>query len=86
MYDQSWVPQAAQEEYLVAVLLWLAVPLVMTALAILVIGSRGRSDGPAESERGMHDFDRLRAAMARPMPVVKPIPGAGSQGRDASAA
>ncbi|CAB4946118.1 unannotated protein [freshwater metagenome] len=69
-----------------AILLWLAIPLIMTALAILVIGSRSRSEGPGEGGHGVHDFDRLRAAMARPMPPATPIPGAGTQGRDASAA
>ena len=51
-----------------AVLAWLAVPLVVTALAFLVVRLRSHPNRTADSERGMSDLGRFREAMDRPMP------------------
>jgi len=51
-----------------AVLAWLAVPLVITALAFLVVRLRSHPNRSADSDRGLSNLDRFREAMDRPMP------------------
>jgi len=64
----------------VGALAWLLVPLIVTALAFVIVGARSRPERPIEAERGMEGLDRFREAMARPMPapsaetVVAPEP------------
>jgi hypothetical protein len=65
------------------VLVWLAFPMIVTALAMCWAGWRGRSREQRRSGgafASVEDFRRLNAAMAAPSPRALPRPRRGVRG------
>lgn len=50
------------------ILWWLAVPVIVTAIAGLVLSRRGRHATPEEQRQGIDEMERFRAAMSKPLP------------------
>ena len=50
------------------ILLWLAIPVLATAIAAFWVARRGRHATPEEQQLGIDEMARFREAMAKPLP------------------
>ena len=51
-----------------AILLWLAIPIVSAIGAAAWVSTRGRAASPEEQQRGISEMQRFQEAMLRPLP------------------
>jgi len=50
------------------VLLWLAVPVLATAMAVFWMARRNRVATPEQQQQGISEMQRFQEAMAKPLP------------------
>ena len=50
------------------VLYWLAIPVVVTLVAMVWIARRGRIATPEQQQQGIAELERMREALSKPLP------------------
>mgnify|MGYP006271391489 CR=1 FL=1 len=55
------------------VLLWLAVPVLATALAVFLLARRNRAATPEQQQQGISEMQRFQEAMSKPLPPRKDL-------------